>query len=148
VGRFHAYAVSALVLVATAWPATRPPHDDSYPFSTYPMFAHRRGRVNDVTRALAIRADASETAIAPRYVANAETMQAFYTLARAVAAGPDAARALCETVAQRIHDSNDPELSSAERVELVTESVDAIDYLSGRAHPFDRHVHASCQVPR
>jgi hypothetical protein len=148
VGRFHAYVVSALVLAAMASPALRGPHDDSYPLSTYPMFAHRRGRENDVTRAVAIHADASEAAVPPRYVANAETMQAFYTLARAVEAGDAASAELCETIAARLPAAREPELSSAVRLELVTERVDAIDYLAGRARPFDRRVHASCEVPR
>jgi hypothetical protein len=134
------------VLVAVAWPALRAPHDDSYPLSTYPMFAHRRGRENDATSAVAILADASEAPVPPRYVANAETMQAFYTLARAVGGGPGAASALCETIAQRVAVARDPHLAHALRIQLITERVDAIDYLAGRAKPFDRRVHASCPV--
>ncbi len=63
------------MLLAVASPALRTPHDDSYPLSTYPMFAHRRGRTNDATRALAILPDAREVSIPPRYVANSETME-------------------------------------------------------------------------
>jgi hypothetical protein len=134
------------VIAAVAWPALRAPQDDSYPLSTYPMFAHRRGRDNDVTRALAILPDASETPVPPRYVANAETMQAFYTLARAVAGGSETALALCESIAQRLAVAREPKFARARRVELVTERVDAIDYLAGRAKPYERRVHASCAV--
>jgi hypothetical protein len=130
-----------------AQPALRDPADDAYPLSTYPMFTHRRGRVNDVTSALAISADASEARVPPRYVANAETMQAFYRLARAVASGRESSVALCRTIAERIRHASAPELSHAVRVELVTERVDAIDYLAGRAKPFGRRVHARCPVP-
>jgi hypothetical protein len=110
------------------------------------MFAHRRGRDNDVTRALAILSDASEAPVPPRYVGNAETMQAFYTLARAVAGGAGAAGELCENIARRLAVAREPEFAQARRVELVTERVDAIDYLAGRAKPYDRRVHASCPV--
>jgi hypothetical protein len=147
VERFHAYAVSAVVLLAMAAPALRAPHDDGFPLSTYPMFAHRRGRTNDVTSALAVAADSREARVPPRYVANAETMQAFYTLARAVAAGPSEAEALCAAIALRLRSASEPELLRAVRVELVTESVDAIDYLAGRARPTDRRVHARCPIP-
>jgi hypothetical protein len=128
-------------------PALREPQQDGFPLSTYPMFAYRRGRVNEVTRALAVAADQSETAVPPRYVANSETMQAFYRLIRAVEAGPAEATALCESIARRIRSDSTPELARAVRVELVTESVDAIDYLAGRAKPIDRRLHASCAVP-
>jgi hypothetical protein len=146
VGRVHAYLVSAVVLGAMASPGLRAPHDDGFPLSTYPMFAHRRGRVNEVTSALAVAPDASEARVPPRYVANAESMQAFYTLARAVAAGSAAAQALCEAIAQRLPSASDPRLARAVRVELVTERVDAIDYLAGRVLPSGRQVHARCPV--
>jgi hypothetical protein len=146
VERVHAYVVSALVLVAIMLPVLWQPHDDSFPLSTYPMFAHRRGRENDVTRALAISADGSEAPVPPRYVANAETMQAFYTISRAVHAGSGAAAQLCEAIAARIPNAREPELAHAQRVSLVTERVDAIDYLAGRAKPSDRRVHAECAV--
>jgi hypothetical protein len=148
VGRLHAYLVSALLLGAVGAPALRAPDDDSFPLSTYPMFSHRRGRVNDVTRAIAVAADATEVPVAPRYVANAETMQAFYTLARAVAAGPEAADALCLHIAQQLPAVGEPGLARVVRVELVTESVDTIDYLAGRAQPSARRVHARCAVQR
>jgi len=146
--RLRAYIVSAIVLGAMALPAFRLPDDDGFPLSTYPMFSHRRGRVNEVTSALAVMADAHETRVPPRYVANAESMQAFYTLARAVAAGAGQARALCETIAQRLPAADEPGLAHAERVELVTERVDAIDYLAGRVRPSGRRVHARCPVLR
>lgn len=144
--RLRAYLIAAIVLAATAAPALREPQDDSYPFSTYPMFTHRRGRTNRVSAAIAVSAEGSEARVPPAYVANAETMQAFYTIARAVAAGGGSARELCRGIAERIRGASDEALSHAVRVLLVSESVDAIDYLAGRAKPFDRRVHASCPV--
>ena len=145
-GRIYAYLVSALVLGLVAEPALRDPDDDGYPLSTYPMFARRRGRVNEVTSALAVARDGSETRVPPSYVANAETMQAFYTLARAVAGGPETAFELCRRIAQKLPSADEPQLSQAVRVELVTQRVDAIDYLAGRVQPGERRVHARCDV--
>jgi hypothetical protein len=146
VERVRAYLISLVVLGAVAAPVLRDPEDDAYPFSTYPMFSHRRGRTNAVTSAIAIASDASEVRVPPYYVANSETMQAFYTLARAVRAGQDESDQLCQAIASRLPHASEPELARATRVELVTESVDAIDYLAGRARPFDRRVHARCPV--
>jgi hypothetical protein len=147
VERLRAYLIALVVLGAEGAPAFRNPLVDAYPLSTYPMFSHRRGRTNSVTGAIAISADGSEARVPPRYVANSETMQAFYTLARAVRAGEEAAAELCRAIAARMPDAGDPALSQAVRVELISESVDAIDYLAGRAQPFDRRVHAHCDVP-
>jgi hypothetical protein len=148
VERLRAYLLSSVLLGAVVLPAFRDPTVDGYPFSTYPMFSNRRGRTNAVTSAVAIAADASEVKVPPAYVANAETMQAFYTLVRAVRAGQQESEELCQVIARRLPEASDQALARAVRVELVTESVDAIDYLAGRARPFDRRVHASCPVPR
>lgn len=145
--RAKAYLLSTAILLAVAAPAFRNPESDSYPLSTYPMFSRRRARTNTVTSALAIEGQ-HEQKIPPSYVANAETMQAFRTLSSAVSAGAEAADALCHTIADRLAEATDPAFSRAERVELVTETVDAIDFLAGRAQPQDRRVHARCAVPR
>lgn len=142
----RAYTLALLVLGAMALPALRAPDDDAFPLSTYPMFSHRRGRTNAVTSAVAVAPDGSEVKVPPSYVANAETMQAFYTLARAVRGGPESAAALCEQIAERVPHASDPALAHAVRIELIAERVDAIDYLAGRAKPFDRVVHARCPV--
>jgi hypothetical protein len=145
--RVRAYLIAVVLLVAEGAPVFRSPDADGYPLSTYPMFSHRRGRTNTVTSAIAVASDGSEVKVPPRYVANSETMQAFYTLARAVRAGEQSALQLCRTIVARLPEASDPALARAVRVELITESVDAIDYLAGRAKPFDRTVHARCVGP-
>jgi hypothetical protein len=144
VERVRAYLISALLLGAVAAPGFRDPSSDAYPLSTYPMFSQRRGRIHEVTSARAVSADASEVRVPPSYVANAETMQAVRTLSSAVRAGEGEALALCRAIAQRLADAREPGLSHAVRVELVTERVDAIAYLSGHTEPLARQVHASC----
>jgi hypothetical protein len=148
VDRLYAYALSALVLVVVGWPATRRPEADGFPLSTYPMFARPRARVNDVTSALALAADGARAPIPPRFVANAEAMQAISTLRQSVAQGPRASRALCEAIAGRVAAAHEPELRTARQVEIVTGRVDAIDYLAGRATPRTRRLHARCDVKR
>jgi hypothetical protein len=148
VHRLYAYAVSVAALLIIGWPATRNPDADGFPLSTYPMFARPKGRIADITSALAIGADGANTPIPPRYIANAETMQAIRTLHAAVAQGSRRSRELCEAIAERLKTARAPELRDAVRVELVSGSVDTIDYLAGRATPPSRRLHARCDVRR
>jgi hypothetical protein len=138
--------VSAVLLGATAWPAFLPPSQDGFPLSTYPMFASRRGRVHEVVSARAIAADGSWVRVPPVYVANAETMQAIRTLSQAVRRGEAESLQLCAAIAGRLRGADAAELAQAVRVEIVTERVDAIDYLAGRARAEEVHVHALCAV--
>ena len=146
--RLYAYSVTACVLLAIGFPATRSLDADDYPLSTYPMFARPRGRIAEVASALAVSADGASAPVPPRYVANAEAMQAVSTLRRAVASGPRATAALCRTIAERVSRTGDAELRAAVRVEIVSGRVDAIDYLAERAEPRSRRLHARCDVPR
>jgi len=152
VERVRAYLISLVVLGAVALPAFRHPFDDAFPLSTYPMFSRSRGTDNVVASAVAIvvdtagAADSREVRVPPRYVANMETMLAFRTLARAVRSGPAAAQALCGRIAERLSRSGDGEFAGAERVELITERVDALEYLSGQVTPKERSVRARCRI--
>ena len=146
--KFYAYAVSTAVLLVVGWPATRDLRADSFPLSTYPMFARPKARVAEVTSALAVAAGGASTPVPPSYIANAETMQAIATLRAAVAAGSDASLALCRAIASRLPGAGAQELRAAIRVEIVSGRVDTIDYLGGRAMPHSRRLHARCDVKR
>jgi hypothetical protein len=144
VERVRAYALSVVLLGAVGWPAFREPSNDGFPLSTYPMFAQRRGRVHEVVSARAVAADGSTVLVPPALIANAETMQAIRTLSRAIRAGEHEAQPLCERIAVRL--AGDAQLGRSVRVELVTERVDAIEYLAGRARAELVRVHARCPV--
>lgn len=146
VERVRAYALCAVLLGAVGWPALRAPSDDGFPLSTYPMFAQRRGRVHEVVSARAVAADGRALLVPPALIANAETMQAIRTLSRAIRAGEGEAQRLCERIALRLPAAGDSELQRAVRVELVSERVDAIEYLAGRAQAELVRVHARCPV--
>jgi hypothetical protein len=110
------------------------------------MFASRRGRVHEVVSAHAVAADGSWVRVPPVLIANAETMQAIRTLSQAVRRGEAESLQLCAAIAGRLRSASEAALSQAVRVELVTERVDAIDYLAGRARAEEAHVHARCDV--
>lgn len=137
--------LSAVLLSAVAWPAFRDPARDGFPLSTYPMFSQRRGRVHEVVSARAVAADGGAVLVPPALIANAETMQAIRTLSRALRAGDREANALCSAIAERLARAGET-WRRAVRVELITERVDAIDYLAGHARAEPLRVHARCPV--
>jgi hypothetical protein len=73
-------------------------------------------------------------------------MQAIRTLSQAVRRGEAESLQLCAAIAGRLRGADAAELAQAVRVEIVTERVDAIDYLAGRARAEEVHVHALCAV--
>jgi hypothetical protein len=147
VDRLYAYLVSTLLLAAVLYPASLDPEDDSFPLSTYPMFSRERPRTASITSALALGAGGFERAVPPRYVANAETMQALQTLSKAVAAGPKQADRLCRAIAARLAEDRDSGFAAATVITLVTQTVDSIRYLAGEHGALARVTHARCAVP-
>lgn len=142
----YAYVVSAVLLGAMLTPVFWDASDDSFPLSTFPMFAHERSRTESVTSAVLVSADGSEQPVPASYVANMEPMQALSTLIKTVVEGRTATRALCERIARRVEASGVPKLTAAERVMIVTRSVDAIDFLAGRSQASGGKVHARCKL--
>jgi hypothetical protein len=150
VSRGYAYALSAALLAAMLWPALLDPQDpanDSFPLSTYPMFSYDKPRTATVTSAVA-QGPGFEEPLAPSFVGTSETMQALRTIQRAVRAGRTHARQLCETMAERVARSADPQLARAERVALVTQTVDSIHFLAGDRKPLRRKIELRCPVRR
>jgi hypothetical protein len=130
------------VVAAAALPGLRAPHDDAFPFSTYPMFATPRGK-ESLLVAEGITADGTR-AIPPRYVANGPVMQAMGTLLQARAQGPAALRRLCEGIAWRVPQA--PELRGVRRVQIVSATYDPIRYFQDGPKPETRKVLQRCRV--
>jgi hypothetical protein len=145
--RIYAYALSAAVIAATAYPALLDPSEDSFPLSTYPMFSRPKPRTTSVTAAVAVGSGGFERPIPPGYVANSEAMQALQTIRKSVRAGRESARELCRAIAGRIVAAGDDDFRPAAEVVLVTTRVDSIKYLGGDRTPIGRRVHARCELP-
>jgi hypothetical protein len=146
--RLYAAAVSIALLLAVLYPILRDPEDDSFPLSTYPMFARNRSRLAKVDAALALGRGGMETALSPLLIGSPETMLAIHILTKSVHAGERSARDLCRAIAARVAKSADPELSGARQVALVTETIDVVQYAGGVRAPRDREVHTRCRIPR
>jgi hypothetical protein len=130
------------VVLAAALPVLRAPHDDAFPFSTYPMFATPRER-ETLLVAEGVTAG-GRVAIPPSYVANGPVMQAMGTLLQAQAQGPAALRQLCEGIASRVQQA--PELRGVRRVQIVSATFDPIRYFQQGPEPEARKVLQRCRV--
>lgn len=128
-------------------PLARPAGADSFPFSSYPMFAHgRKDAVTDVDRAVALMPDGAALPLPPRALGTDEVLQAATTLRHAIRRGRRAAGRLCAAIAARV--AADPEFAGAREVELRTERYDALAYFAGDTAPLTAPARrARCKVP-
>jgi len=144
-GRLVAYGWGLTLVLCSIWPAFRTPTVDSYPLSTYPMFSQRRGQPW-LHRMLALDDSGAPFPLAPKLIANAETLQAAVTVRRAVDGGKGAMKDLCSEVAARV--SRDPELSKVRRLQIQAVQYDPIEYfVSGRV-PMAARTLQTCRVRR
>ena len=137
--------VTVVALVAVAWPLSRDPvRGDSFPLSTYPMFASRRpGAKVGLVYVIATAADGARRHVPPYLVASAEVMQAIVTVAQAVSRG-DAA-GLCRRVAARV--ARDGGFAPFTTVQVIAGNHAAVDYLVHGKRGTER-VLATCAIER
>jgi len=139
-----AYSFGLGVCAAVAAPALSKPTSDSYPLSTYPMFAYERQKtrlchVDGLDRA------GQRTRLPPKLVANDEAMQAARTIRLAVNAGPERMALLCQRVAERL--AQDAKFASVVRVRVIEGRFDSLSYFLGSTEPEELVVHHECVVP-
>lgn len=143
--RIIAVVASLVLAVVTLSPLTRDnPYHDNFPLSTYPMFASVRPREVKLSYALGVTRDGGRRVLTPRLIGSREVLQAFMTIARAVAAGRGEQQKLCRAIAERVHASGDDDVIA---IRIVTGTHDAIDLLVDDKLGPEREL-ARCQVPR
>lgn len=132
------------LLAAVAWPAVRGPEHDSFPFSSYPMFARPRPPVVQLVTAVAIGRDGAERRLGPSTIGGTpEPVHASVVLGRAVATGRG--DVFCAEVAARLAAGDDGREAVA--VELVRLTIDLIGWYADKREPDARDVLARCPVP-
>jgi hypothetical protein len=138
--RLRAYAVSLILVVLVASPLVGAFEGDSFPISTYPMFASRKSNEVRLSHVVLVGADGAEWAPPPSAIANDEALQAQETLRQALDSGEAATADLCERIARRVVKSE------AAYVHIVTSTYDAILYYQGQREPLARSTIATCDV--
>ncbi len=106
------------------------PDSDSFPLSTYPMFAAPRPAALTMAWARGV-APGRWRALSPEHAGTGEVMQAFATIQRAASGGPDDRAALCRAIAGRV--AHDAARSDVLAIELVVGTYDAVRWLGGDA---------------
>ncbi len=120
---------------------------DSFPISSFPMFAHvRASPMGTITHALAVSADGRRRPIPPELVANSSSLQALVTLQATVARGPAALATLCAGIAERAR--LDARFAGSRDVVIETATYDAVAYFDGDVEPTTREEHVRCPLPR
>jgi hypothetical protein len=119
--------------------------DDSFPISSYPMFARPRGQPTLYT-VIARAGDGSERHLAPSWLGSSEVLQAKVLIQRSVERGPEATRALCRSVAERI--ATAPDANDLRSVEVVRRRYDPVAYFVAGPEPLEQERLERCPVRR
>jgi hypothetical protein len=136
-------AIVLLVLVAS--PILRAADQDSYPFSTYPMFA-RKIRQPRLTVAEGLDEAGGRQRLPPEIVASIEPMQAMRTLRLTAEQGLPALRQLCARIAERV--TRDERFGRVTRVRIVRARFDPLTYFEGDPTPKELESLVTCRVRR
>ena len=140
--RLVAYTVGVGLAAAVAAPALRSSPKDSYPLSTYTMFAAKRDNPR-LYVAEGVSADGSRARLAPALLGTDEVMQAAVLVRRAVQASEQRAQQLCEDIAQRVRRGR---LASVRFIELTSAEYEPVAYFVSGAKPQNRVLHGRCPV--
>jgi hypothetical protein len=130
--RLWGYSVSVGLLVAVMAPAFGDPAADSYPLSTYPMFARPKAKTF-IAFAEGIDDKGHGTRLGPELVANGEVMQASHTLHRAIRGGSERLAHVCARIADGV--ASDSRLASVVRIRLAEGQFDSVGYFLGASEP-------------
>lgn len=140
-GRRLRRLVTVVVIAAVLSPAVR--DRDSFPLSTYPMYATARGATIEVSTVVGAGRTGAVHRLSLRVIAATDDpLVAESAVDRAIAAG-DAA-GLCAEVASRVG-TNDGR--TFDELAVVTEELGVDDYAAGRPALVRRTEHARCPVP-
>jgi len=126
----------AIIIVVVAILSPLVTGRDSFPLSTYPMYASARADIGDLVSAVAVNADGDVARLSLAAIAATDDpLIAEAVLEQAIANGTS--EALCRSIAART--------PSADRIEIVTERHNlAAVARDGDTPPLQRTVHASC----
>ena len=130
------YLVLGGSLVLATWaPAFAAPHEDDYPFSTYPMFASKR-KAPRLAKAEAKQEDGTWINVQPELLGSGEVMQAAATVKRA-ARSKKRATHLCRSIVRAGGDD-------FREVRIVRVRYDPIEYFVDGPKPISRKTIARC----
>lgn len=135
--RWRSLVVIVATLVVVISPTIR--NRDSFPLSSYPIYARSRGRVATFDTVVGVNVTGEIERLSLQTIAGTDDpLIASSFVSNTVRAGD--ADQLCADVAERVG----PEVA---RIEVVSERHDIVDWLRDDDSLQERSVHASCEVP-
>lgn len=140
-----ATVVSLALVGAVLAPVLRAPDADSFPLSTYPMFASRRPAQQTYVYAIGATAAGARRVLDTAHVGTGEVLQAIQVFERTYAGGPRQLTALCNSIAARV--AADADLADIVAIRIVAGTHDAVEYLA-RAQVGEERDIVRCAVPR
>jgi hypothetical protein len=117
---------------------------DSFPISTYPMFARAPGQPT-LFAVVATAADGVEQSLPPELVGSSEVLQAKVLIQRSVQRGPQAMAELCEATAARVAASD--RTGGLRFVDIVRRRYDPVAYFVTSTEPIERERIFRCPIP-
>jgi hypothetical protein len=130
--------LAALVVLL---PVLRSPGADSYPLSTYPMFATNRGSQAAIATAIGVDGAGEESRLGARAIGGTdEVILAAVTVSAAVRRGEVAD--LCREIAERLTET------TIVVVVIRTEVIDVVEHVTEGSAPPQIAEHGRCPVPR
>ena len=128
--------------LCVCWPAFGPLQADSFPLSTYPMFARPRGKPR-MHQLLGLTRDGEVRRLTPEHLGTSEVLQAKALIDRA-ARSPHGRREMCRQVATRV--LADAHLQDVTQLELRLVRFDPISYFTQRREPTQARRLVRCRV--
>jgi hypothetical protein len=117
---------------------------DSFPLSTYPMFARSRGELT-LYSVVAVGGDGLEERLPPPLLGTKEVLQAKVLIERSVNGGPDAMAQLCSDAAGRVAAA--PGFGAARTLAIVKRRYDPISYFVRGPAPLAEQRIFECALP-
>ena len=115
---------------------------DSFPLSTYPMFAKPRGNP-ELVKLVAVTSTGEQISVPPHLLGTNEVLQAKSQLNQIAHKGNKAKRRYCEGVAARVR--QEPNLHWQE-LQLQRAHFNPIEYFENAGKPLDLEVLTSCVI--
>ncbi len=138
--------LGATVVVAASlamlWPVFGPLEADSFPLSTFPMFARHRGQPR-MHQLLGVTKGGARRHLEPKHLGTSEVLQAKALIDRA-ARSPQRRKALCRQVAARV--SRDADYDDVVRLELQRVRFDPVAYFTSGPEPVEQKRLATCRL--
>lgn len=135
--------MTLITVTALLWPIVS--GADSFPLSTYPMYATARPRQGSLVTAVGLDDQGREIRLSLALIGSTDDPLIAESLLRTAVRQERTGRLCTEIAARTARDAQRHEVID---IVVLTELLDLVDLVAGTAPPSERTVHATCAVRR